>query len=139
MIDGSLALQKSIIATLRASAASSLVDGRIYAARPDQDQGLPFMMVENSDAVPFARGEDRGCSVTQQIDCWAGERDSARDQMARVREIVSAITGALGNTRPVIAGWQVAHLWIESASARIEAKNSARGIVVVRADMWPTP
>ncbi len=140
MHDGSLALQVWVVAKLKAaSGLTAIVGARILGARPAQTADLPFVLIENSDAQPFGRGEAQGCSVTMQVHCWT-RAGGKPDAPARARKIANEIAKALSNQRPTISGWKVAHVFVERTRQMLERDNStAHGIVEIRADMWPAP
>lgn len=85
------ALQKFVVARLKAdSAVAALVGARVYD-RPTAGADMPFISIGPSDEIP----EDAEClamvNATLQVDVWSGSQGGA----AEARKICSAVKAAL--------------------------------------------
>ena len=87
----SAAIQKLIVARLRAAApVAALVGGRIYDHRPAAS-GFPSVTIGPSDAVREEAECLRLRTETVQVDCWTRTGDATR----AARELADAVTDAL--------------------------------------------
>jgi hypothetical protein len=85
------ALQKFVVATLKADAGvDALVDGRVYD-RPPAGVSMPFVSIGPSEELPFDAECIAMIDAALQIDVWSDKQGGA----AEARKICSAIKAAL--------------------------------------------
>lgn len=138
MIDGSHALQSAIVAALRADGGVTGLVGARIVDRPKPNETMPYISIGPSDTIPFHRMEQRGCTVTMQLDIWAASNNVGTKQMVSARQVAAAVTAALFGSRFTVAGWKIHQLWPVTSRVMADPDGvTSHGILTIQADMQP--